>query len=106
MPPETGSANLQTHWVLVVAALLKGQVVPLLGAGVNVCDHACGAVWKATEGKYLPRGWQPAEYLAQHFHYPYNVAGCPDPSSDLDLSHMSQHGATLLDEVPQFTLRE
>jgi len=70
MPPGTGSADLQKHRVLVVDALLKGRVVPFLGAGVNLCDRPSGTVWNASEERYLPKGWELAEYLAERFHYP------------------------------------
>jgi hypothetical protein len=102
MPDGAAAPDLQTHGRFVVDALLKGRVVPFLGAGVNLCDRPFGAVWKAAEEKYLPKGWELAEYLAQRFHYPVNVAGCPDPSCHLDLARVSQYGATLLDEGPLY----
>jgi hypothetical protein len=105
MPPGTGSADLQKHRVLVVDALLKGRVVPFLGAGVNLCDRPSGTVWNASEERYLPKGWELAEYLAERFHYPVsqaNLTGCPDPTSHLDLARVSQYAATLLDEGPLY----
>jgi hypothetical protein len=99
------TAELSTHCRLVVDALLKGRVVPFLGAGVNLCDRPSGAVWNATDGKYLPKGWELAEHLAERFHYPVsqaNLGGCPDPTSHLDLARVSQYGATLMDEGPLY----
>ena len=46
----------------------EGQVVPLLGAGVNLCDRPSGQAWEL--GHYLPNGSELADYLAQTFYFP------------------------------------
>ena len=56
MPNGAAAPELQTHGRIVVDALLKGRVVPFLGAGVNLCGRPSDAVWKAAEEKYLPKG--------------------------------------------------
>jgi len=105
MSNGTGPPDLRKHCVHVVDAFLKGRVVPFLGAGVNLCDRPSGAVWKAKEDRYLPKGWELADHLAQQFHYPVSqdkLAGCPDPTSHLDLARVSQYAATLLDQGPLY----
>jgi hypothetical protein len=49
-------------------AMSEGQVVPLLGAGVNLCDRPSGHAWE--HGHYLPNGSELADYLAQTFYFP------------------------------------
>jgi hypothetical protein len=48
--------------------MLKGRVVPLLGAGVNLCGRPPKTTWEA--GRYLPSGYELATYLAKTFDYP------------------------------------
>jgi hypothetical protein len=49
-------------------AMAEGQVVPLLGAGVNLCDRPSGHAWEL--GHYLPNGSELADYLAKTFYFP------------------------------------
>jgi SIR2-like protein len=49
-------------------AMAEGRVVPLLGAGVNLCDRPSGQAWE--QGRYLPNGGELAEYLAGIFYFP------------------------------------
>lgn len=46
--------DLSKHCPLVVDALLKGRVVPFLGAGVNLCDRPADLVWEVTKAMYPP----------------------------------------------------
>ena len=60
--PEPG------HFASVMRSMSEGQVVPLLGAGVNLCDRPSGQAWEL--GHYLPNGSELADYLAQTFYFP------------------------------------
>jgi len=97
--------DLTKHCPLVVDALLKGRVVPFLGAGVNLCDRPSDLVWEVTNAMCPPSGSELAKYLAQWSHYPVSqasLAACPDPTSHFDLARISQYGATLLEEGPLY----
>jgi hypothetical protein len=56
------------HYATVVRAMAEGRVVPLLGAGVNLCDRPEGEPWQP--GTYLPNGSELAAYLAGIFYFP------------------------------------
>jgi SIR2-like domain len=58
----------QDHFDIVVQAMAEGMVVPLLGAGVNLCGRPAGAGWE--HGRYLPDGAELASILAGHFRFP------------------------------------
>jgi len=49
----------------VAKQLLKGKVVPVLGAGVNLCERPPHAPWKP--GRYLPSGPELAATLARDY---------------------------------------
>ncbi len=72
---------LVQHYRSIVKAICDGRVVPLLGAGVNLCGRPEGAAWE--RGKYLPSGAELASYLAEEFDYP--------PEDALDLVRVSQY---------------
>lgn len=72
--------TFDAHYARLAAALADGQVVPLLGAGVNLCDRPAGADWQ--EQKLLPSGGDLAKHLAGVFWYPEGEA--------LDLLRVSQ----------------
>jgi hypothetical protein len=61
------SEPLEHHLNVVARALMRGTVVPLLGAGANLCDRT-GPGW--TDG--LPSGAELSELLAESFGYPMN----------------------------------
>jgi hypothetical protein len=46
--------DLNAHYGAVVRDLVESRVVPLLGAGVNLCDRPPGAAW--SRGEDLPSG--------------------------------------------------
>src|SRR4051812_12238729 len=48
--------------------IARGDVVPLLGAGANLCDRPSDRAWHA--GTFLPSGSELAEHLAEEFDYP------------------------------------
>lgn len=74
------SATFESHYARVAAAFADGQVVPLLGAGVNLLDRAGDGDWQAQ--KLLPSGRELAQHLASVFWYPEGEA--------LDLLRVSQ----------------
>jgi hypothetical protein len=81
MPQEGFMADtFEAHYARVAAAFADGQVVPLLGAGVNLCDRPVDADWQ--ERKLLPSGGELAKHLAGVFWYPEGEA--------LDLLRVSQ----------------
>lgn len=71
---------LGSHLAIVAKALLEGRVVPLLGAGANLCDRGDGESFEI--GKSLPSGGELATYLAGAYGYPYE---------DRDLVRVSQY---------------
>jgi SIR2-like domain len=61
------SETLDEHYGYVADALIHGRVVPLLGAGANLCDPARQA-WEM--GENLPAGCELAQYIANMCTYP------------------------------------
>jgi hypothetical protein len=59
----------EPHYRAVVRELTEGSVVPLLGAGVNLCDRPATLEWQQ-EAAYLPSGSELAAHLAKIFDYP------------------------------------
>jgi hypothetical protein len=66
------------HARSVARKLLKGMVVPLLGAGVNACGRPEGFLWRVGEQHYLPTGGELADYLAIEFDAPIELAETRD----------------------------
>jgi hypothetical protein len=62
------SPSLESHCRKVARALIQGSVVPLLGAGANLCDRPQGQGW--LPGTWLPTGGELAQRLAEEFDYP------------------------------------
>jgi hypothetical protein len=60
--------QLQEHCRRVIRAMADGRVVPLLGAGVNLCGRPPDTGWR--QGESLPTGAELAAYLADRFDYP------------------------------------
>jgi len=58
----------ELHYRAVLRELMEGSVVPLLGAGVNLCNRPAEG-WQR-ESDYLPNGQELAEHLASTFFYP------------------------------------
>jgi SIR2-like domain len=70
---------------MIVRRLLKGKVVPVLGAGVNLCERPPQVPW--ARGRYLPSGQELAAELAR---YVGNVM-----IDGHDLAQVSQYVAAL-----------
>ena len=62
----------------VARKMLKGMVVPLLGAGANVCGRPADFVWQAHDKQHLPTGQELATYLAKEFDAPEELAESHD----------------------------
>jgi hypothetical protein len=80
MPDE-----LEPVYDLIVRRLLRGKVVPVLGAGVNLSERPPHVSWE--RGRYLPSGQELADELAQ---YLGNVM-----LDGYDLARVSQYVAVL-----------
>ena len=84
---------LESHYRTVVKGILDGRVVPLLGAGVNLCGRPPETIW-ARGGEYLPSGVELAKYLADEIDYP--------PDEDQDLVRVSQYAAVMIGSGPLY----
>jgi hypothetical protein len=70
--------DVNRHTRSVARKLLKGMVVPLLGAGVSSCGRPPDSGWHLGEQRYLPTGAELAAYLAEEFDAPVEVAETHD----------------------------
>src|SRR3954453_12007490 len=85
---------LDAHYRQVAKALiLDGRVVPMLGAGVNLCGRPPERSW-VRGGGLLPSGGELAEYLADSFEYPEQQAR--------DLVRVSQYVSVVLGDAPLY----
>jgi SIR2-like domain len=84
------------HYRFVADAMLRGKVVPLIGAGVNNCGRPGDWRWAPARQEYLPDGRELAEYLAGEFYY-----GEPDRA---DLVRVSQYVALKAGAGPLYEL--
>jgi len=93
----SATAELNAHYGRVLRDLAENRVVPLLGAGVNLCERTADETW-APE-RTLPSGSELAAYLANIFYYP--------EERDVDLLRVAQYAAAtdgtglLYDELRQ-----
>jgi hypothetical protein len=78
------------HYDTVAGAIEDGDVVPLLGAGANLCGRQAGEAWRPRET--LPSGNDLAAYLADRFR-------CPVEEGE-DLVRVSQYVALLRGSKP------
>ncbi len=69
--------GLDRHYRKVIKAMAEGRVIPLLGAGVNLCGRPENVVWERDDPRFLPSGGELASFLATYFDYP------PDDTRDL-----------------------
>jgi SIR2-like domain len=91
------SEELLEHCKRVAAALAEGEVVPFLGAGVNLCGRPQNATFKI--GEFLPSGSELAKYLALR-------SGYSAADAD-DLVRVSQYWETMEGDGPLYKrLRE
>jgi hypothetical protein len=92
------SSSLDLHYHQVARAFLDGRVVPLLGAGVNLCNRPAGTPWR--QGQYLPNGAELAAHLARYFNYPSAPDATQSPS--VDLVRVSQFISVMTGEGPLY----
>jgi hypothetical protein len=85
--------DLDDHFGDVAGAILDGDVVPVLGAGVNLCDRAADERWE--RGRSLPSGRELADMLARKFAWDV---------TDRDLVHVSQAAVLRRGADPLFKL--
>jgi len=85
---------LDTHYKMVIKAVTDGQVVPFLGAGVNLCGRPEGLAWSRRQSEYLPSGSELAEHLAEEFFYPEDERR--------DLVRVSQYVAVMQGSGPLY----
>ena len=71
-----------TNYDRIVERLLKGRVIPFLGAGVNLCNRSLQGDWHPQAG-VPPSGWELSKHLAAKFKYPGDL-------QSLDLLRISQ----------------
>jgi hypothetical protein len=87
------SEGFDAHYRQVAKAMVvDGRVVPLLGAGVNLCGRPDERTWERGS-RYLPSGGELAEYLADSFDY-------PEPARDL--VRVSQYVSVVLGDAPLY----
>lgn len=86
------STPLEPHYNRVIQALVDGRVVPLLGAGVNLCGRPHETAWQ--RGRYLPSGNELAAYLADKFDYP--------PNEIMELVRVSQFASVMEGSGPLY----
>jgi hypothetical protein len=97
----------ENHFRAVIRELTEGSVVPLLGAGVNLCGRPPELEFR-TGGKYLPNGHELARHLATKFYYPRADPKPPGDEGDapgarpLDLLRVSQYIASTDGSAPLY----
>jgi hypothetical protein len=79
--------SLDSHYRIVIKAMLEGRVVPLLGAGINLCGRQRDDIWERREPRFLPSGGELAAFLAEYFEYPEEQLN--------DLVRVSQYAAVM-----------
>jgi hypothetical protein len=82
----------ESHYDTILRAIVDGRLVPLLGAGVNLCGRPKGTGWQ--HGRYLPSGGELAAHLAGLFGYPDGEL--------LDLLRVSQYVEVMLGSGPLY----
>ena len=84
--------SLGAHYDAVIDAFMEGEVIPFLGAGVNLCGRPPGTDWQ--QAHYLPSGTELAAYLAAEFGYPSN--------DKQDLVRVSQYATVMRGSGPLY----
>ncbi len=82
-----------------IADLLKaGQVVPFLGAGVNLGARPPGEIWNERVGSYLPTGSELSRFLAGKSNFP--------SAEQHDLTDLSKVASYFVETAARRRLRE
>jgi SIR2-like domain len=82
------------HYRTVAKEMFEGRVVPLLGAGVNLCGRPREWVWQYGQADYLPSGFELASFLAERFDFP--------PDDVRDLVRVSQYAYVMNGSGPLY----
>jgi hypothetical protein len=90
------SDELRQYYDYITERLLKGKVVPVLGAGANLWERP-PPPWK--RGRHLPSGQELADELAQHARN-VKINGRSVQLHGRDLARVSQYVAALVGEGP------
>src|SRR5436190_12550965 len=80
------------HYDHVISTFKQGEVVPFLGAGVNLFGREETENYRP--GTYLPSGRELSVYLARQFGYTL--------ADHKDLLRVSQYGATVFGPAPLY----
>jgi hypothetical protein len=100
------------HFELIAREMSDGEVVPFLGAGVNLCGRPPGFVWDDKQSGSLPDGSELAGFLARLGMYSSNVREvcCPHCNQTFesrekitDLVRMAQHVVLALGSIKLHT---
>lgn len=87
-------SDLRGHCQTVAKAMvLDGRVVPLLGAGANLCGRTAAMGAWAPGSRWLPSGAELANYLADY---------CDYPEESRDLGRVSQYVSAVLGDQPLY----
>ncbi len=86
------SDPLDQHYQLVLKAITGGRLIPLLGAGVNLCGRTGSVNWQFAHA--LPSGGELSAYLAENFGYP--------DSDKWDLVRVSQYISVVTGSGPLY----
>jgi hypothetical protein len=90
----------EDHYRTIVRELTEGQVVPLLGAGVNLCGRPKDATFQRG-GDLLPSGRELTQHLATHFNVP-QAENASRFRRGLDLVRVSQYVVVKNGERPLY----
>src|SRR5581483_6107420 len=84
-PPLNVLETYDEHFETVVRSISENQVVPFLGASVNLVGRPADRGWQFGQSEFLPVGSELADHLARTFDYP--------ASEPHDLVRVSQYVA-------------
>jgi hypothetical protein len=87
-------SSLEGHFETVIKGIVEGRVLPLLGAGVNLCGRPVGTAWRPDQTSYLPSGAELSLHLAKSFGYP--------EEDRRDLTRVSQYVRTIAGSGPLY----
>lgn len=90
------SETLGSHYKMVSAAIAEGEVVTVLGAGVNLCGRPRDVSWQPGQFQYLPSGAELARFLAEKIGY------LPDDRRTSDLARVAQYAAVTRGPYPLY----
>ena len=79
---ETVNTLSDDDYKAMIEAIQGGELIPFLGAGVNLCDRPEGETWGYTS-PFLPSGAELSKALAMEFAYPW--------TDNTDLLRVSQY---------------